>query len=98
MSKTKHKHSALIKAWADGARIEKFCQRNKKWTVTDHPTWAEDTEYRVRKPVIFEERYIAFDSASQQIVCVTSRIPPQNIRFCFTADGELISVAKLEGN
>jgi hypothetical protein len=97
MSKTKHKHAAMIKAWADGAKIEKFCQRSKKWVVTDHPTWGEDTEYRIRKAVIFEERYVAFDSPSQQIVCVTSRIPAQNVRFCFTADGELISVVKLEG-
>ena len=97
MPKIKHKHAALIKAWADGAQIEKFCQRHKKWTVTDHPTWAEDTEYRVRKAVIFEERYVEFDSTIQKIICVMSHIPPPNVSFCFTADGDLISVVKLEG-
>jgi hypothetical protein len=97
MPKIKHKHVTLIKAWADGAQIEKFCQRTKKWVVTDHPTWAEDTEYRIRKAVIFEERYVAFDSASQKIEWVIAKMREPNVRFCFTADGELISVVKLEG-
>ena len=97
MSKIKHKHAALIKAWADGARIEVFSKRYKKWLETRNPTWDEDAEYRVKKAVIFEERYVAFDSASQKIICVISHIPAPNVRFCFTADGDLISVVKLEG-
>ncbi len=96
MSKTKHKHAAMIKAWADGARIEVFSKRYKRWMETKSPTWDEDAEYRVRKAVIFEERYVAFDSASQNIISI-SNPPTPNVRFCFTADGELISVVKLEG-
>ena len=94
MSKTKHKHASLIKAWADGAKIEKFCQRHKKWVVTDHPTWAEDTEYRVRKAVIFVERRIVIHTDTGVL---NAKADNPNVRFCFTADGELISVAKLEG-
>ena len=94
MSKTKHKHASLIKAWADGAKIEKFCQRSKKWVVTEHPTWAEDTEYRVRKAVIFVERRIVIHTDTGVL---NAKADNPNVRFCFTADGELISVAKLEG-
>lgn len=95
MPKVKHKHAATIKEWVDGARIEVFSKRYKRWMETKNPTWAEDTEYRVRRAVIFEEYEVIFDNSSQQIMLRKADNP--NIRFCFTADGELISVAKLEG-
>lgn len=54
----KHKHSDLIKAWADGAIIQYYSQTHKKWldTASNHPIWCLDHEYRVKpeekKPVI----------------------------------------------
>ena len=45
---TEHKHAALIKAWADGAKIQKFSKRSQKWEDTENPAWYEDTEYRLR--------------------------------------------------
>ena len=45
---TEHKHAALIKAWAEGAKIQKFSKRHQKWGDTDRPAWFEDTEYRLR--------------------------------------------------
>jgi hypothetical protein len=44
------KHAEVIKAWADGAKIE---YRNKgtdyKWTeIPRHPAWSDETEYRVK--------------------------------------------------
>jgi hypothetical protein len=45
---TEHKHAALIKAWADGAKIQKFSKRSQKWEDTDCPTWFNDCEYRLR--------------------------------------------------
>jgi hypothetical protein len=94
MSKTKHKHAAIIKAWADGARIEVFSKRYKKWLETRNPTWDEDAEYRIRKAVIFTERRIVIDVGTGFL---NAKNDNPNVRFCFTADGELISVAKLEG-
>jgi len=44
---TEHKHAALIKAWADGAKIQKFSKRSQKWEYTSSPAWFEDTEYRI---------------------------------------------------
>jgi hypothetical protein len=45
---TEHKHAALIKAWAEGAKIQKFSKRTQVWEDTEAPTWNEDTEYRLR--------------------------------------------------
>lgn len=42
-----HKHAALIKAWADGAKIQKFSKRHQAWEDSNNPTWSEDTEYRL---------------------------------------------------
>jgi hypothetical protein len=42
----KHKHSELIKKWADGAKIQiKF--ENDNWEDVD-PTWIEEFEYRIK--------------------------------------------------
>lgn len=45
---TEHKHAALIKAWADGARIQKFSERKQIWEDAYKPTWDENTQYRVK--------------------------------------------------
>jgi hypothetical protein len=45
---SEHKHAALIKAWADGAKIQKFSKRNQVWEDSDNPSWSEETEYRLR--------------------------------------------------
>lgn len=46
-----HKHAEVIKAWADGARIECRCKGDTTWlgfgeNIT--PRWLEDYEYRVK--------------------------------------------------
>jgi hypothetical protein len=44
----KHKHSELIKAWADGAEIEQWeSNRNTRWTDDPNPTWYAD-KYRIK--------------------------------------------------
>ena len=45
---TEHKHAKLIKAWAEGAKIQKFSKRHQAWEESEHPTWNEETEYRLR--------------------------------------------------
>ena len=42
----KHKHAELIKAWADGATIERLC--NYTWEKDLQPTWWENFEYRIK--------------------------------------------------
>lgn len=41
-----HKHAELIKAWADGAEIEK--KVNVEWVICAYPEWYKETEYRIK--------------------------------------------------
>lgn len=47
----KHVHCDLIKAWADGAEIQVYCDPLHKWIDTRHPEWDYRNQYRI-KPVI----------------------------------------------
>lgn len=46
--KKPHKHSELIKAWADGAEIECFDSNERKWKGVTYIEWSEFCEYRVK--------------------------------------------------
>lgn len=44
-----HKHADLIKAWADGAKIEgRTADTNEYWTLIGHPQWHEHWQYRIK--------------------------------------------------
>jgi len=45
-----HKHSELIKAWADGAEIETFIEAHDIWVSLDNKNikWEENSEYRIK--------------------------------------------------
>lgn len=43
-----HKHADLIKAWADGAKIEFKNHVDLSWSYIDKPAWHEDFEYRIK--------------------------------------------------
>ena len=43
----KHKHAELIKAWADGAKIQYFSGLGY-WNDIDYPGWRPTEEYRIR--------------------------------------------------
>ena len=48
-----HKHAELIKAWADGATIERkwgnYVENNEPcWFVDDDPSWMIHVEYRIK--------------------------------------------------
>lgn len=45
----KHKHCDLIKAWADGAKIEYFCPYLRRWEEVLNPAWEPSTQYRIKK-------------------------------------------------
>lgn len=42
---TPHKHAVIIKAWADGHKIQ--YKDFDDWINDESPVWCEDTEYRV---------------------------------------------------
>lgn len=43
----KHKHAELIKAWADGAKIQYFSGLGY-WNDIDYPGWLPTEEYRIK--------------------------------------------------
>lgn len=47
---TPRKHAELIKAWADGAEIQRRNRYLGLWIDNPNPTWEEDEIYRL-KPV-----------------------------------------------
>lgn len=49
------KHAELIKAWADGAKIQVKYETAPDWTDIENPRWTDNLEYRV-KPKEDEEK------------------------------------------
>lgn len=45
-----HKHAELIKAWADGAEIQRrdYKSNSPPWVDTPTPQWLADGEYRIK--------------------------------------------------
>jgi len=41
------KHAAIIKAWADGAKIQ-YCTSTGEWVEISKPSWHKDTVYRIK--------------------------------------------------
>lgn len=65
-----HKHAKLIKAWADGAKIQYWNESLHKWIDKGDPLWYEWCEYRIKpeepsnepwKPKADETFYIVSD-------------------------------------
>lgn len=46
--KTPHKHADLIKAWADGAKIEFRWDCLDDWRIITSPLWDQDGDYRIK--------------------------------------------------
>ena len=44
---TPHKHAELIKAWADGAKIQ-YLNINEEWRDISSPNWGLSTDYRIK--------------------------------------------------
>lgn len=85
-----HKHAALIKAWADGAKIElrnPKCPRSNWWPEPE-PRWNVDCEYRIKpepKPDVVVDRRIALTGKTHGSF-FTTYIDDANVQFVF--DGE----------
>lgn len=51
-----HIHAELIKAWADGAKIQAKLTRTNEWIDVVNFNWSEDYEFRIKpeekKPVV----------------------------------------------
>lgn len=89
-----HKHAELIKAWAEGATIEKLCDDNE-WYVLDGSGpigWAEYNIYRI-KPEVKPDwvKYTNIDSKSSIFKLFHGRYDwdnePRDVNLKLTFDG-----------
>jgi len=94
----RHKHADLIKAWADGAKIQKQSWNGTayQWVDDNSPTWEPGRPYRIKpepKPNTVEFRTVTkgFTGYSSYI-----QRPDHNIKFIFDGEtGFLKSVEKI---
>jgi hypothetical protein len=88
---TEHKHAALIKAWAEGAKIQKFSKRTQAWEESANPTWNEETEYRLRIKPDYVIELNAHVLNGELFIDVLARFPNLSLVFD-AASNELKSV------
>jgi len=50
--KTPHKHSEVIKAWADGESIQFRTAPSVEWHDVNDPMWSPEYQYRVKPKVV----------------------------------------------
>lgn len=83
-----HKHAELIKAWADGATIERMWTdwygKGTTWLIDNEPDWSEDEEYRIKpepKPVPKPQKmYLYFVGKEEQKFWI-SHEPPETFLY-----------------
>lgn len=44
----KRVHHKLIKAWADGAEVQIFIEKDEEWVTVSHPSWEGEIQYRIK--------------------------------------------------
>lgn len=96
---TPHPHAEIIKAWADGHRIQFRTAADAEWLdVQNHSTPAFNTfqEYRIKpRPQFVTQEYHVYLPQGHQYPGFTTDYPP-NIRFVFEG-GKLVGVERIDG-
>lgn len=89
-----HVHAELIKAWADGAKIE-FKATSGIWTDTEPPIWSPTNDYRIKpepKPDIIKYARIDVITGHQYWIKL-NRQSDSNMKYTFDGEtGKLKSV------
>jgi len=81
----KHKHSELIKKWADGAPIQ-WKDRHGQWEDMGEPLWSEKHEYRIKpeeKPDFAVSANVVFKLGLNGDYLEFSKTGKHNIEFVF---------------
>lgn len=68
---TPHKHADIIKAWADGARIQ--AKASTEWHDVECPNWYRNVEYRVSPFIV---RYLRLYISKLGGIDYISRLDP----------------------
>jgi hypothetical protein len=99
-----HKHAELIKAWADGAEIQIYCEDTGEWqdTITDRVgfNWYENIQYRIKPKtttdIVILKNVKAFSVVGNGWTIGQANFEP-NIKFVFDEEtGELKSAEVLK--
>jgi hypothetical protein len=85
-----HKHSELIKAWADGHEIQHFDNAFGWTNCSDSPAWKENIKYRIKPPDDMQiHMAIRYDEG-----VIASYTEQSNVKFIF--DGETKKLKHVE--
>jgi hypothetical protein len=88
-----HKHAELIKAWADGATIERLWNdyngRVSSWLIDNEPDWSEFEEYRI-KPIPVQDpkpkrMYLYFVGSKEKVFWISEE-PPETYLYRTISD------------
>lgn len=100
--KTPHKHAELIKAWADGAKIECKNPLAIAWSSVSTPQWLVDVEYRIKpepKPDRIETRWLAYNPDIELVMVFkdTGRVKRhcKEVEFIFDGETNLLKSMRL---
>lgn len=88
MQNKPHKHAELIKAWADGAKIQE-CVGPDQWWDDDEPAWYPTITYRIKpepKPDIVKSFYAHANHCFQGMHISARQDECHNLKLTF--DGE----------
>jgi hypothetical protein len=97
-----HKHADLIKAWANGAKIQVLIISSGEWADAN-PSWNPDFCYRVKPEPVVKKAYMHYNHISKVVTgpfdasIITQHLFESNcgmsdhLEFTFV-DGELVSV------
>ena len=92
-----HPYAELIKAWADGEKIEEFDPVRGEWFVTDRPSWDTLTSYRIAKQP--KQDVVKYFVASQEEMIPVSVQSNANIKCTYDGEtGKLKSVEMVNKN
>lgn len=92
-----HPYAELIKAWADGEKIEEFDPIRGVWFVTDRPSWDTLTSYRVAKQP--KQDVVKYFVASQEEMIPVAVQSHANMKCTFDGEtGKLKSVEMVNKN
>ena len=82
--KTPHKHADLIKAWADGAEIEYFC--DDQWVTISSPIWDRAAQFRIKPEPKPDLNYYYHIDNEKHVMTVPTTAHRLNLKLTF--DGE----------
>ena len=88
-----HKHAALIKAWADGAKIECNNSNGEGWKDISSPYWSNHCDYRI-KPEPKPDRFTFGKAGVFGLRWDNIRVYDSNVMFTF--DGETSVLKQVE--